>query len=398
MTGATDVVNTADFSTACADFAAPRLQLRRQRRSVHPDPRRRSASSAGRPPYVWVTNAYANSGLTQALLSCNGARDSDLHHRPRVAADHLRRRRRGQPADAVDRLLRSWLQVPADDAGGPRPRPSAAVEHGRRTLDLLYTRTLNQFYLNDVNLLGVQSTEAGEGGRLQYGIARHAERLRHRLDRSRPSGSPPSPTTSSASRTPAATTRSRPRSSSTSAFSNSALVQRRVHPLQDQGPRVPDLEHLELEPPVRGAAGAAGRPAARDVLLRRAEQARPHRHLQHPARVPGLADLRRRLGDAVHLHRQQRRQRRRLSRQRPDLRADQRVGHHAQDGPVGLDHAGQLHHQRTLPRQGAGDAAGAQHLPRAVAELHQRPSDQGHSRPCAGSRWRCRSTSSTCRT
>ena len=38
-------------------------------------------------------------------------------------------------------------------------------------VDLLYTRTLNQFYLNDVNLLGVQGTEAGEGGRLQYGVA-----------------------------------------------------------------------------------------------------------------------------------------------------------------------------------------------------------------------------------
>ena len=34
------------------------------------------------------------------------------------------------------------------------------------TVDLLYTRTMNQFYLNDVNIQGVQSTETGEGGRL----------------------------------------------------------------------------------------------------------------------------------------------------------------------------------------------------------------------------------------
>ena len=56
------------------------------------------------------------------------------------------------------------------------------------TVDLLYTRTLNQFYLNDVNIQGVQSKEAGEGGRLMYGVAgtpngsRHCVRRRREAD------------------------------------------------------------------------------------------------------------------------------------------------------------------------------------------------------------------------
>ncbi len=127
---------------------------------------------SGRPPYVWVSNAYANSGLTQALLTCDSATATAL-----------------PPAFTTD--LAAQPTACAGGAGANPPIPSIVYfDHGFKfpqtmrgalgmdhqlpwnmigTVDLLYTRTLNQFYLNDVNLQGVQSLATGEGGRLMYG-------------------------------------------------------------------------------------------------------------------------------------------------------------------------------------------------------------------------------------
>ncbi len=169
VTGSTDVANTSDFSTA--SLISPRLGFNFD---VNGDQstlvRGGVGVFTGRPPYVWVNNAYANSGLTQATLSCNGS--------------------------AIPTFTTDIASQPTTCVGGGAPNPPKPsivyFDHGFKfpqtmraafgidhqlgwnmvaSLDLLYTRTLNQFYLNDVNLKGVQSTESGEGGRLQYGVA-----------------------------------------------------------------------------------------------------------------------------------------------------------------------------------------------------------------------------------
>ncbi len=168
VTGSTDIANTADFSTSA--LWSPRLGFNYDVKGDQTTLIRGGIGVfTGRPPYVWVSNAYANSGLTQALLSCNG---SAIPTFTAVLAN--------QPTQC------------AGGAGANPPIPSIVYfDHGFKfpqtmraalgldhqlpwgmvaTVDLLYTRTMNQFYLNDVNIQGVQSTETGEGGRLQYGV------------------------------------------------------------------------------------------------------------------------------------------------------------------------------------------------------------------------------------
>jgi len=136
---------------------------------------------SGRPPYVWVSNAFANSGLTQALLSCGPTSP------PGTApnADTL------VPVFNPGVLTGVQPVTCRNGAGATASRASVVYfDHDFRfpqtmrlalgadqklpwnmvgTFDFLYTKTLNQFYLNDVNLSGVQYLESGEGGRLMYG-------------------------------------------------------------------------------------------------------------------------------------------------------------------------------------------------------------------------------------
>jgi hypothetical protein len=191
VTGDTSHVDTHDFSTAALwsprfgfnyDVNGDRSTLIRGGLGVF----------AGRPPYVWVSNAYANSGLTQALLSCGPS---------------------SPPATApnADTLVPAFVPTlgTLDQYGVPNGQPTncansgplntsnlkASVvyfDHNFRfpqtfrgalgvdktlpwgivgTVDLLYTRTMNQFYLNDVNLKGVVGTSFGEGFRPLYGTS-----------------------------------------------------------------------------------------------------------------------------------------------------------------------------------------------------------------------------------
>ncbi len=123
---------------------------------------------SGRPPYVWVSNAFANSGLTQALLSCNGAQvptfSGDVASQPTACAGG------GEPSPPTP----SIVYFDPDFKFPQTMRAAFGIDKDLGwntvgTVDLLYTKAINQFYLNDVNLKGVQRTESGEGGRLQYG-------------------------------------------------------------------------------------------------------------------------------------------------------------------------------------------------------------------------------------
>jgi hypothetical protein len=121
---------------------------------------------SGRPPYVWVANAYSINGLSQVELTCQ-------------------RSRGGVPDFTLDPNAQ-----PFDCAGGTTP-PTAPVNQGeidyfdkntkypqnfrvaigadRRlpwdlvgTVDLLYTRDINGLYITDENLVR-QESNSGEG-------------------------------------------------------------------------------------------------------------------------------------------------------------------------------------------------------------------------------------------
>ena len=135
---------------------------------------------SGRPPYVWVSNAYANSGLTQALLQCGPtsppttAPSPDLvpTFNPTVYAGVQPTTCQGGAGASPARPSIVYFdhgfnfpQTMRAALGVDRQLPFGMVA----TADFLYTRTLNQFYLNDINLQGVQYAATGEGGRLMYG-------------------------------------------------------------------------------------------------------------------------------------------------------------------------------------------------------------------------------------
>ncbi len=165
--GTTDVVNTSDFSTAW--LISPRLGFNFDIKGDQSALLRGGVGVfSGRPPYVWVANAYANSGLTQALLSCNGAAiptfTPELANQPTSCAGGGSA---NPPTPSIVYFDHNFKfpQTLRGSLGFDKKLPWNMVG----TVDLLYTRTLNQFYLNDVNLVGVQRTESGEGGRSQYG-------------------------------------------------------------------------------------------------------------------------------------------------------------------------------------------------------------------------------------
>src|SRR5579859_3008116 len=127
---------------------------------------------AGRPPYVWVSNAYTNTGLEQATLLCTAPGTVPTFTPAMI-----------NPGNAPTQCAGGGLPVPPVatinyfDKGFKFPEAmKIALGADQRlpwnmvgTFDFLYTRTLNQFYLTDANLQGVIGLEAAEGGRPLYG-------------------------------------------------------------------------------------------------------------------------------------------------------------------------------------------------------------------------------------
>ncbi|OYV69301.1 MAG: hypothetical protein B7Z72_07705, partial [Gemmatimonadetes bacterium 21-71-4] len=163
----TSFANTGDFSTA--PLWSPRLGFNYDVKGDQSTIVRGGIGVfSGRPPYVWVSNAYANSGLTQATLSCNGAAvptfNGNISTQPSLCASG------GPLSPPIPSIVYfdhgfKFPQTLRMALGGDKQLPWNVVG----SLDLLYTRTLNQFYINDVNLAGVQMVNTGEGGRLMYG-------------------------------------------------------------------------------------------------------------------------------------------------------------------------------------------------------------------------------------
>lgn len=120
---------------------------------------------SGRPPYVWVSNAYANTGLEQASLVCTGA------NVPVFTADVA-----NQPTTCGAGAVAPVPSIVFYEEGFRFPQTfRLALGLDRRlpwgmaaAVDFLYTRTLNSYFLNDVNLIE-GGTSLGEGGRRLYG-------------------------------------------------------------------------------------------------------------------------------------------------------------------------------------------------------------------------------------
>ncbi len=132
---------------------------------------------SGRPPYVWVANAYGNTGLEQQTLICDGAASTT-----------------NGTTDTVPTFTVDPNAQPTQCIGGAGATSSAtsivfynpqfkfpqalkvALGIDRQvgwgmlgTIDFVFTKSINQFYLEDVNMLGVQSLLTAEGGRQMYG-------------------------------------------------------------------------------------------------------------------------------------------------------------------------------------------------------------------------------------
>lgn len=139
---------------------------------------------SGRPPYVWISNAFGNTGLEQATLVCdNGAAGfagtnangtSTLDSVPAFTMD----------PDAQPTACKGGLGAAASassvvffDPGFKFPqnlKVALGFDHQLpagivATFDFIYTKAINQFYLSDVNLRGILGNSLGEAGRPLYG-------------------------------------------------------------------------------------------------------------------------------------------------------------------------------------------------------------------------------------
>ena len=125
---------------------------------------------SGRPPYVWISNAFVNTGLESFTLSCDGALvpqafTVDLASQPKLCQGQT-----SANTNAVRTInyFDPSFKFPEDlkiSFGADKKLPWNVVG----TFDFLYTKALEQFYLTDVNLKGIQGASAGEAGRPLYG-------------------------------------------------------------------------------------------------------------------------------------------------------------------------------------------------------------------------------------
>ena len=133
----------------------------------------------GRPAYVWVSNIYGNTGLEQATLTCNGPITSGgtLDTVPVFSLDVENIPARCSRAAGGVALTPPVSNVNFYDANFKFPqtlRAALGVDHQLPwgvvgTLDFLFTRYLNTYYITDVNLRGPVGIATGEGNRVMYG-------------------------------------------------------------------------------------------------------------------------------------------------------------------------------------------------------------------------------------
>ena len=130
---------------------------------------------SGRPPYVWLSNAYSNTGLEQSTLICDNGAAGYLDTVPVFTVDPD-----NQPQACRGGAVTAAASPPSivyfdEDFKFPQNLKIAfGADHQLpwgmvATFDFLYTKSLNQFYITDVNLRGIQGYSTGEAGRALYG-------------------------------------------------------------------------------------------------------------------------------------------------------------------------------------------------------------------------------------
>ena len=136
---------------------------------------------SGRPPYVWVANAYGNTGLEQQLLVCDGAATATNGVNDTVPAFTVNPNSQpvkcgaGGPASAGPSAAATSIVVYDPNFKFPQALKLALGADRSlpwnlfATVDFVYTKAINQYYLQDVNLQGVLGAVSGEGGRPSYG-------------------------------------------------------------------------------------------------------------------------------------------------------------------------------------------------------------------------------------
>jgi hypothetical protein len=124
---------------------------------------------SGRPPYVWISNAFGNTGLEQVQLTCSAtgsvpALTTDINSLPTQCVGSTT----GPTAPPADiNFFDPDFRFPQNlrfAAGVDRRLPWGMVG----TFDFLYSYSVNDLYLEEINVNSL-GTSAAEGGRALYG-------------------------------------------------------------------------------------------------------------------------------------------------------------------------------------------------------------------------------------
>ena len=126
---------------------------------------------AGRPPFVWMSNAYGNTGSEFVRLGCSGGNAPPLDlanypDSPPMACND------GTTAGAagvtVVNIFDEDFKFPLDlkiALGVDRELPAGFTI----TLEGLYTKSVEQIFLEEFNLAGIQGTDPTQGDRVLFG-------------------------------------------------------------------------------------------------------------------------------------------------------------------------------------------------------------------------------------
>src|SRR5258708_6126686 len=130
---------------------------------------------SGRPPYVWLSNAYGNTGLEQATLICDGAVTLPTTDTvPVFTVDPTNQPTTCKGGLGVSATAASVVYFDPNFKFPQNLKASLGLDHQLPygivgTFDFVSTKSVNQFYLSDVNVVGPRGVLAAEAGRVMYG-------------------------------------------------------------------------------------------------------------------------------------------------------------------------------------------------------------------------------------
>ena len=133
----------------------------------------------GRPAYVWMSNAYANTGMAQTQLTCRNDNANPDDNVPGFSLDPDLQPTACAGVAGVIAPIPTINYFDPDFKFEQNIKYSLGIDHRLPwgmvgTIDLLYTQTQNSLYIQDNNLAAVQNEAlltyaTGEGNRARYG-------------------------------------------------------------------------------------------------------------------------------------------------------------------------------------------------------------------------------------